>query len=148
MSHSHRDDNELAYPLAVQDALVEPAVKPPAATNAALARAAAAARKAEDVPTPAVELERKFIGDGDRGAVRPTASVPTDDDLDALQGRAWAGHGPPPPRFESHADPNVWLGDYQFEAVGFADPLPADAWVGGSVPPAPLPLVPRGTWMR
>lgn len=147
MRHSHRDDLDLAYPLAVQDALVEPVVKPPAATNAELARAAAAARKAEEAATPEVEIERKFIGDGDRGAATGMASVRGDEDLDAVHGRAWVTRGPPPPRFESHGDQTAWLGEHRFEAVGFAEPLPAGTWVLGQVPPAPTRLASRGRWV-
>jgi len=153
MSHSHRDDADLAFLNTAQDDALEPVAKRSPATNAELAAAAAAAREQqheeEEEAPPEVVRERKFLGDGDTSPRRPSGGAPaTDDDVDALSGRAWATKGPPPPRFESHADQTAWLGDYRFETLGFADPLRSGLWVRTTVASAAPRMSARGGWVR
>lgn len=151
MSHAHRDDLDLVTPRALHDTAPDAVAAPPASTNAELARAAATARKrenAEDAASDASDSEHKFIGDGDVGASRPATDASIDDDVDPILGRAWATNGPPPPRFEALDDGMMWLGGHRFEAVGFADPLPAGSWVAAPKPPASAPLSVRAGWGR
>jgi hypothetical protein len=129
MSHAHRDDQDLTQQQAREPIAFEPPVKP-VVTNTDAARAAAAARKAEEALPPEQARERRFLGDGDTAPARPGATdPPLDEEVDALAARAWGRRGPPPPRFGTHAGQGWWHGT-AFEALGFADAPRMGSWIG------------------
>lgn len=123
MSHSHRDEHDLAEPVVEEPAPVVVVVPAPVTSNSEAERRAAERRKAEglaeqttehqftgDLPEPSrggTDVEtRLFGGDGD------------EDGDESSRPSAASRRGPPPPRMLQVEDEGSWAAPPALEALG------------------------------
>ena len=137
MSHSHRDENDLAEPVVEEVAPVVVTPPAPALTNTEAERRAEERRKAEgvaeqttqhqftgDLPEPdrgGTDIETRLIFDNEGG----------DDDAEHARAAAAARRGPPAPRALHADDEGSWAAPATLDALGGGALALGDAsWLG------------------
>jgi hypothetical protein len=139
MSHSHRDDQSLAEPVAADTAPASITSPLSAVSNTDAARRAAERRKLERPAQQAID--HQFTGDlpePSRGGTDTETHLRLTGDDEAAapdpHDAAASRRGPPAPRAPHIDDESSWLAPPDFGVTGMTGPAAAESWASRAEP--------------